>query len=109
MHGGYRAQGTCTSWCVPADPHAPTGPTWAKVPPKCSFTPLVVPIGRVQHRGPGGGRLAEIQELALMSTQRRSTRASKQSPELSAKLSVNREFMAVVTAPYCCSSEADLK
>ena len=37
-----------------------------------------------------------------------STRASKQSPELSAKLSVNREIMAVVTASYCCSSEADL-
>ena len=51
---------------VPMHPLALHGP---KFPPKCSFAPLVVPIGRVQRRGPGGGGLAEIPELALMPTQ----------------------------------------
>ena len=55
---------------APANPHAPTGPAWPKVSPRGSFTPLGVPTGQVEHRGPRGRRAAEIPELALMSTQR---------------------------------------
>ena len=57
-------------WYAPANPHAPTGPAWPKVSPRGSFTPLGVPTGQVEHRGPRGRGAAEIPGLALMPTQR---------------------------------------
>ena len=49
-----------------ANPHAPTGPTWANVAPKCCLAPLGVPRGRMEHKGPGARGFAGIPKLALM-------------------------------------------
>ena len=68
MHGVWRTARTSPAWYVRANPHAPTGPTWANVAPQRSFVPLGVPTGRMEHKGPRARRFAEVPELALMST-----------------------------------------
>ena len=67
VRGGRCTVRTSPLWYVPANPHEPTGPAWAKVSPRGNFAPLGVPTGQVEHRRPRGRRAAEIPELALMS------------------------------------------
>ena len=66
VHGGVRAVRIGPVWYVRANPHAPAGPTWAKVAPQRGFAPFGVPRGRMEHRGPRVRGFAEIPKLALM-------------------------------------------